>query len=157
MCDGIVIPWVKFAGVKRVSGVVKLSRKCRLDFQGRSREGKKKRALVKTETKNTKITASKFGRAGPFYDSMTEITRWCTILRPSNFIPYGRRIHFNPYFTRTSCEVMCSRTFFHLIENQLRATRKRENVSCGRTEGFSKPLKFPASDHKKSILRPQYP
>jgi hypothetical protein len=39
---------VKFAGVKRVSGVAKLSRKYKLDcvdFQGRSREGKKKRAL----------------------------------------------------------------------------------------------------------------
>ena len=46
--NGIVIPWVKFAGVKRVSGVVKLSRKYKLDcvdLQGRSREGKKKRAL----------------------------------------------------------------------------------------------------------------
>ena len=36
-----------------------------------------------------------------------------------------------------------SRTFLHFIENQLRETRKKENFSCGRTVGFSNPLKFP--------------
>ena len=36
-----------------------------------------------------------------------------------------------------------SRTFLNFIENQLRATRKKENFSCGRTKGFSNPLKFP--------------
>jgi len=43
---------------------------------GRARKSER----LKTEAKNTKITASKFGRTEPFYDSMCEITRWCTIL-----------------------------------------------------------------------------
>ena len=38
---------------------------------------------------------------------------------------------------------LLARTFLHFIENQVRATRKKENFSCGRTVGFSKPLKFP--------------
>ena len=38
---------------------------------------------------------------------------------------------------------LLARTFLHFIENQLRATRKKENFSCGRTVGFSNPLKFP--------------
>jgi len=36
-----------------------------------------------------------------------------------------------------------SRTFLHFLENQLRATRTKENFIWGRTEGFSNPLKFP--------------
>ena len=59
---------------------------------GRARKSER----LKTETKNTKITASKFGRADPFYDSMSEIC-WCTILRPANLIPYRRRKNFNSY------------------------------------------------------------
>jgi hypothetical protein len=38
---------------------------------------------------------------------------------------------------------LLARTFLHFIENQVRATRKKENFSCGRTVGFSNPLKFP--------------
>ena len=60
---------IKWGSRQRGSGVVKLSRKYKLDnvdLQGKSRKGTKKRALENGD-KFTKFTALKFGRAEPFY------------------------------------------------------------------------------------------